>query len=176
MAFARGETAQFNNLKPGIIRHKGNVWAAYAGNRKLTDSKSKKEAIKRVIEAIDTQGRLFQGKRKQQTFMDERTVTVTERDGKYQVENTGIPEFALIGILECVIFEMKSARRQMPPVYQTESLVEEKAHPQERKEAAPEHDRKVAAESSPPDLRTRIGNAVKAIKGLGGEANDINRS
>lgn len=108
--------------------------------------------------------------------MGERTVTVTERDGKYQVENTGIPEFALIGILECIIFEMKAARRQMPPVHQTESSVEEKAHPQERKEAAPEHDRKVAAESSPPDLRTRIGNAVKAIKGLGGEANDIDRS
>lgn len=59
MAFARGETAQFNNLKLGIIRHKGNVWAAYVGNKKLADSKSKKEALKRVIEAIDTHRRLF---------------------------------------------------------------------------------------------------------------------
>ncbi len=59
MALARGETAQFNNLKLGIIRHKGNIWAAYVGNKKLADSKSKKEALKRVMEEIDIQGRLF---------------------------------------------------------------------------------------------------------------------
>jgi hypothetical protein len=59
MAFARGETAKFNNLKLGIIRHKGNIWAAYVGNKKLADSKSKKEALKRVSEEVDTQGRLF---------------------------------------------------------------------------------------------------------------------
>lgn len=59
MAFARGETAMFNDIKLGIIRHKGSVWSAYVGNRKLDDSKSKKEALKRILEAIDTQGRLF---------------------------------------------------------------------------------------------------------------------
>ncbi len=59
MAFAKGEIAMFNAIKLGIIRHKGNVWAAYVGNRRLTDSKSKKEALKRVMEEIDMQGRLF---------------------------------------------------------------------------------------------------------------------
>ncbi len=59
MPFARGETAVFNDTKLGIIRHKGNVWAAYVGNHKLTDSKSKKEALKRIMEEIDAQGTLF---------------------------------------------------------------------------------------------------------------------
>jgi hypothetical protein len=59
MPFAKGETAIFNDIKLGIIRHKGNVWAAYIGNRKLTDSKSKKEALKRIMEEIDGQGKLF---------------------------------------------------------------------------------------------------------------------
>ena len=59
MTFAKGETATFNNIKLGIIRHKGNVWCAFVGNKKLTDSKSKKDALKRVYEEIDIQGRLF---------------------------------------------------------------------------------------------------------------------
>ncbi len=59
MAFAKGEIAMFNNIKLGIIRHKGNVWAAYVGNHRLIDSKSKKEALKRIMEEIDMQGRLF---------------------------------------------------------------------------------------------------------------------
>lgn len=59
MAFAKGATAMFNDTKLGIIRHKGSVWAAYVGNRKLEDSKSKKEALKRIFDEIDTQGRLF---------------------------------------------------------------------------------------------------------------------
>ncbi len=59
MTFAKGETAMFNDTKLGIIRHKGSVWTAYVGNRKLEDSKSKKEALRRILEEIDTQGRLF---------------------------------------------------------------------------------------------------------------------
>lgn len=59
MPLAKGETAGFNGIKLGIIRHNGNVWAAYVGNRKLTDSKSKKEALKGVTEEIEARGRLF---------------------------------------------------------------------------------------------------------------------
>jgi len=59
MPFAKGETAIFNNTKLEVIRHKGSVWAAYVGNRKLADSKSKREALKRIMEAIDAQGKLF---------------------------------------------------------------------------------------------------------------------
>jgi len=49
----------FNDTKLGIIGHKGGIWAAYIGNRKLEDSKSKKEALKRLLQEIDAQGRLF---------------------------------------------------------------------------------------------------------------------
>ncbi len=59
LSLAKGETAIFNNIKLGVIRHRGNIWAAYVGNKRLTDSKSKKEAVKRIMEEIDIQGRLF---------------------------------------------------------------------------------------------------------------------
>ncbi len=59
LPFARGETAMFNNIKLGVIRHRGNNWAAYVGNKSLKDSKSKKEAVKRLMEEIDIQCRLF---------------------------------------------------------------------------------------------------------------------
>jgi hypothetical protein len=59
LSFARGETAMFGNIKLGIIRHRGNIWAAYVGNKKLSDLKSRKEALKRIMEEIDIQGRLF---------------------------------------------------------------------------------------------------------------------
>lgn len=52
----------FNDTKLGIIRHKGSVWTAYVGNRKLEDSKSKKEALKRILEEIDIQWKAFLGK------------------------------------------------------------------------------------------------------------------
>ncbi len=59
MKFAESETTMFENTKLGIIRHTGNVLAAYPGNHRLSDSKSKREALKRVMEEIDMQGRLF---------------------------------------------------------------------------------------------------------------------
>ncbi len=46
--------------------------------------------------------------------MDKKTVVITEKDGKYQIQNNGISEFALIGILESVVFDMKSAGRGEP--------------------------------------------------------------
>ncbi len=49
----------FGTIKLGIIRHRGNIWSAYVGNKKLKDSKSKREAIKLILEEIDIQGRLF---------------------------------------------------------------------------------------------------------------------
>jgi hypothetical protein len=46
LPFARGETTIFNETKLGIIRHRGNVWTAYVGNKKLPDSKSKERSHK----------------------------------------------------------------------------------------------------------------------------------
>ena len=41
--------------------------------------------------------------------MSEKTVVITESNGQYQIKGNGIPEFALIGILECVLFDLKTA-------------------------------------------------------------------
>jgi hypothetical protein len=59
LPFATGETAMFGTIKLGIIRHRGNVWSAYVGNKKLKASKSKREAIKLILEEVSIQGRLF---------------------------------------------------------------------------------------------------------------------
>lgn len=110
--------------------------------------------------------------------MSEKTVTITELDGKYLVENYGIPEFAIIGILECILFEMRTARHEKPSVDvdKEELVVEKNEIIHEQKEALQESDKKVPVEANTPNLRTRISSAVKAIKALGGEAEDTNRT
>ncbi|MCA1625281.1 MAG: hypothetical protein LC778_16085 [Acidobacteria bacterium] len=98
--------------------------------------------------------------------MSENTVVITEKDGKYHIKNNGISEFALLGILECIVFEMKTAKRQ-----ELSSKGESSGDAHEAvKETAP-----IAAtpKSNAPELRTRINNAVKAIKSLGGEVTDF---
>lgn len=113
--------------------------------------------------------------------MSEKTIIITEKDGKYEIQNSGISEFALIGILECLLFDLKSARR-------VESFTGQPEEPQESKQdeipqkpdkkssgEAPQTEIKATAqEKSTSDLRTRIGNAVKAIRGLGGTIEDTN--
>jgi len=42
-------------------------------------------------------------------------------EGIYRVQNDGLSEFELIGILECLVFEMKSARRQTLPDKKTDA-------------------------------------------------------
>ena len=94
--------------------------------------------------------------------MSEKTIVITETEGKYRMQNNGISEFALIGILECILFDLKSAGRQEPSI-------EKPKVTDDLKQRAPETTEKVP-EAGMPDLRTRIGNAVKAVKDLGGEA------
>ena len=101
--------------------------------------------------------------------MNDKTVVITDKDGQYEVENNGISEFALIGILECILFDMKTARSKELPVKQTEIR-------QESKEATEEPKKAVIQESKAPDLRTRISNAIKAIRGLGGNIEDTDLS
>lgn len=103
--------------------------------------------------------------------MSENTVVISEKDGKYQITNNGIPELTLLGILECVVFEMKTAKRQKLSSKE-ESPVEEQEMAKETmpEQIAPEP---TAPQSNAPELRTRIGNAVKAIKDLGGEVPDF---
>lgn len=110
--------------------------------------------------------------------MDKNTVVITEQNGKYHVENNGISEFALIGILECIIFDMKTAAgRKDLPIERQETGEEQKEPVRETsRETVRETNKKTVQASNSPDLRTRISNAVKAIKGLGGEAADGDRS
>ncbi len=46
--------------------------------------------------------------------MSEKTVTITEQDGEYQIQNSGMSEFTLIGMLECILFDLKSAQNRRP--------------------------------------------------------------
>ncbi len=55
----------FKNIKLRIIRHEGSVRCAYIGNKRFKDSKFKKEALRRVLEEIDIQGRLLWEKLKE---------------------------------------------------------------------------------------------------------------
>ncbi len=112
--------------------------------------------------------------------MSEKTIIITESEGAYRVQNDGLSEFELIGILECLVFEMKSARRQALPDKKTDTAAVAITASQEitgQPEEAPQETSKETVQSSAsPELRTRINNAVKAIKNLGGEVGDVNRS
>ncbi len=116
--------------------------------------------------------------------MNENTVIITERDGKYEIQNNGMPEFALPGILECIVFDMKSAGRQhahsepkKQDAEREEAFIEKQTTEAEPKQTEPETKGESAPAPTTSDLRTRIGNAVKAIKAMGGktEDTDLNR-
>lgn len=132
--------------------------------------------------------------------MSEKTVVITERDGAYEIQNNGISEFALVGILECVLFDLKTARREKSigkkenPITRAKSQTDEITEKQKESTAEPDGESKkepkqnrdaepvenpsekpkaeVVPPSASPNLQTRIANAVKAIKALGGEVDE----
>ncbi len=133
--------------------------------------------------------------------MSENTVVITEMDGKYLIQNNGIADFALIGILECIVSDMKTISRKLEiPAEQKDTVPESKEMTPDKSQAVdksqtvtepakeqketprpavnpPQADAVIVSNvASVPQLRTRIGNAVKAIKGLGGEAADVDRT
>ncbi len=142
--------------------------------------------------------------------MSEKTVVITQpEDDKYRIENSGISEFALIGILECIVFDLKTAAaRRKAGITGTSRIEKGTASNSEKKPVAELIHPPVAAvhkeqtkdeeiilkteaitsepkregnplpppTSNTPDLRTRIGNAVKAIQGLGGAAEQTDLS
>lgn len=115
--------------------------------------------------------------------MTKKTIVITEADGEYYLENNGISEFALIGILECIVFEMKSAKLIALPAEPEKASVEQKKAVAETKETERENKPEAAKEVEPaespggaPELRTRISNAIKAIRGLGGNIEDTDLS
>jgi hypothetical protein len=112
--------------------------------------------------------------------MSEKTIVITESEGTYRVQNDSLSEFELIGILECLVFEMKSARRHALPDKKTDAAAVSTTASQEITgqlvEAPQETSKETVQSSASLELRTRINNAVKAIKALGGEVGDVNRS
>jgi hypothetical protein len=112
--------------------------------------------------------------------MSEKTVVITEKEGGYEIENNGISEFTLIGMLECILFDLKTAGRRRASTDNTVAAVaaatvtEAPVHPEQENEKQTIKDagKEESADKNKggsPELRTRIGNAVKAIKDLGGE-------
>lgn len=98
--------------------------------------------------------------------MSNNTIVITEQDGKYQIQNNGLSEFALLGILECIVFDIKTVKRQ-------ELLIKEESPDDTQnavKKPAPEV---TAPKSISPELRVRVSNAIKAIKSLGGEVTEF---
>lgn len=115
--------------------------------------------------------------------MNEKTAVIIERDGTYEIKNNGISEFALLGILESIVFEMKSVSRREPIIEQKESPVKRNDINRDEKETdlkpAPveqETKREAAEERVAPDIRMRISNAIKAIRTLGGKIEDTDLS
>jgi hypothetical protein len=115
--------------------------------------------------------------------MNEKTVVINEKDGTFQIQNNGISEFALLGILECIIFDMKSVSRRESSVEQKEALTKQNDPNPEQNEAAQKSEavqeeikREAAQESTAPGIRTRVNNAVKAIRGMGGRIEDTDLS
>lgn len=111
--------------------------------------------------------------------MSEKTALITETNGKYKIENKGISEFALLGILECIVFDMKNAERKQLPAEFTEpgaagkdNSNEKRKEVSEQKQTEQEIKREAAQSPNTPELRTRISNAVKAVKELGGKVED----
>jgi hypothetical protein len=103
-------------------------------------------------------------------FMDDKTIVITEKDGQYEVENHGISDFALIGILECLLFALKSTNSKELSVRQVNPRIEPKKANEEPNKAN-------IQESKVSELRTRISNAIKAIRELGGnlEETDLDK-
>ncbi len=94
--------------------------------------------------------------------MNEKTVVITEMNGKYRIENNGISEFALLGILECIVFDMKTAKREASD-----------PEPESVNDSTQIDNQEAVQASNAPELRTRIANAIKAIGSLGGQISDF---
>jgi len=110
--------------------------------------------------------------------MSEKTVVITEKAGRYAIENNGILEFTLIGMLECILFDLKTAGRRASAdntvAAVAATVTEAPVRPEQENEKqtiknAGKEDSADKNKGGSPELRTRIGNAVKAIKDLGGE-------
>ena len=109
--------------------------------------------------------------------MSEKRVIIIESEGNYNIQNDGLSEFELIGILECLVFELKSARQRTSSDKKIDAAAAQEINesPKETPQETSTSKDTVQPAASP-ELRTRINNAVKAIKSLGGQVDGVNRS
>lgn len=105
--------------------------------------------------------------------MSESTVVITEKDGSYQIQNNGMSDFVLIGVLESIVFDLKKVNRRADAVADNDTQVKEENIKEETAKAAVK-EKPVSESTDLTELRSRIGNALKAIKTLGGEVTDFN--
>lgn len=108
-------------------------------------------------------------------------ITITESNGTYELENDGISDFALIGVLECVLHDLKnnrvpsqenSVKTEIKPVEEPAAPITEPVVEEMKVEVPKLEDIKTQA-TVVPDIRTRITNAIKAIRSLGGQIEEI---
>lgn len=108
-------------------------------------------------------------------------ITITESNGTYELENDGISDYALIGLLECVVHDLKNKRApsQESEVKAEVKLIEEIAATitepvvEEMKVDVPKFEDIKTQATVVPDIRIRITNAVKAIRSLSGQVEEI---
>lgn len=112
--------------------------------------------------------------------MSEKKVIITEVSGEYEIQSNDLSDFELIGILESLVFELKNASRGkiqikqdsrdfIEPVKEQQESVQNNVPAVSLPEPVEESKKEAAQATVVPDIRTRIGNAVKAIRELGGE-------
>jgi hypothetical protein len=54
-----GIISDYDGKRLAVIRRKPKEFHSYVDNVRLPDSRTKKEAVKKILEAIDIQGKLF---------------------------------------------------------------------------------------------------------------------
>lgn len=102
-------------------------------------------------------------------------ITITESNGHYEIESGGVSDFALIGILECALFDLKNNRASssaQSKIPQTATPIDEPAVEKLQIDVPKIEEIKTQA-TIVPDVRTRIAKAMKAIKALGGQVESI---
>ena len=98
--------------------------------------------------------------------MIEKTIVIAAEDNssKYKIQKNDFTDFELIGMLECLIFDLKSTDRKAISIQQPKDSADSKQSLPETPEI-----KEPIKETNQTDLRTRIRNAIKAINNLGGQ-------
>ena len=122
--------------------------------------------------------------------MSERSIVITQENGSYQIHSSLLNEYELLGLFEQIVFDLKrskpaalksklsasvpaaepAATAENPPAQTAAEATVEKT------EKPPEPAARIrgVTTAQAADLRTRIGNAIKAIRDLDGRVENIN--